>query len=109
MAEVDNDGIALFSRPVKKKGKIIKELAARQRHAVFPEAEFSLREAGQDATAAQERSGGQAPHTRQDVDADDLRTAAADTEGATSTSGQAAEQEMPVTFRNLGISEWLDR
>lgn len=29
--------------------------------------------------------------------------------GAPSTSGRSAEEERPVTFRSLGVSEWLDR
>ena len=110
MVEAGNDGISLFSRPLKKKRRVVREHTARESFAVIPKAELTLSEAGQDATAALERSGGQAPQTRQAVDADGHNeTAAADTEGVTSTSGRAAEQERTVTFRSLGISEWLDR
>ena len=110
MVEADNDGISLFSIPLKKKTKVFRELTARQRHDTTPENEAALREADQNSTAAQERSEGEAPQTRQAVEANDHDgTAAADTEGLPSTSGRAAEHERPVTFRSLGISEWLDR
>lgn len=106
MVGVENDGISLFSKAPKKKKKkaAARDLSARARHAAIPEDGDTHREAGQDATAALERIGGQAPQTRQAVDADNHNsTAAAD------TSGRAAEHEQTVTFRSLGISEWLDR
>ena len=109
MVEVEDDGISLFSKAPRKKRKAARELVTRTGHTAIPEAEVTHRGAGQDATAALERSGGQAPLTGQATDADDHRTAAADTECVTSTSGRAVEHEGPITFRNLGISEWLDR
>ena len=110
MVEAEDDGISLFSRPLKKKRKVIRELTARGRHDTTSKTGVALREAGQNSTAAQEGSEGETPQTRQAVNADDHDgTAAADTEGLPSTSGRAAEHERPVTFRSLGISEWLDR
>lgn len=95
----DTAGITLFSNPSKKRRR--KDINTASAAKYLTQTHLAT-ETDLDRKSAEQ--GGNAGHNEAQIAAEAL-DAAAERQGAASTSGQ----EELVTFRSLGISEWLDR
>lgn len=112
MVEARENSISLFSRPSKKRRKT----ASNESRASEPEIILKTADASavaEDTKLAAHRGTSQPkeaadvkePHLTMEVQPADLENGS----GAVSTSGRTAKDDRPVTFRSLGVSEWLDR
>ena len=108
MVTADEGGIALFSKPQKKRKKNKTNSLGPSEPGGVPDAGpvRQFEKAAQQADTVQDNTvtqGAQTLETEQQPAEADRRS------GVVSTSGRSAEDERPVTFRSLGVSEWLDR
>ena len=112
MVEATGNGISLFLHSSKKRRKAAStEKEATEQEVDIREANASVlvdqtRPASHSNTAQSEEPGNsKEPNPRRKLQPTEPEIRS---EGA-STSGRTAQDERPVTFRSLGVSEWLDR
>ena len=114
MVEATGNGISLFSRSSRKRKKeasgenqiLERRTGPRETYASVLVEQTSL--ARHRDTAQSEEAGNSKELDPRII----VQTRGADPEGRSgdaSTSGRTLQDEGPVTFRSLGVSEWLDR
>ena len=108
MVTADEGGIALFSKPQKRRKKNKTDGSGPSETDGVPDAVTvtKFEKAGQQSDTVQDSAATQGAQT---LESEQHPAKADRRSGVVSTSGRSAEDERPVTFRSLGVSEWLDR
>ena len=112
MVEAEDNVSSLFSRRTKRRKKAARDVTAPFTYDELPNTAAAALSADHATKATQEGTAG-IPHalaqgeepTNVDIHERQLSTRS----GTASTSGRTVADERPVTFRSLGVAEWLDR
>lgn len=112
MVEATGNGISLFSRPSRKRKKAASSENQAHGKRIIPREsdgsallEQTSTATHRDTAQSEEAENNAGPDPRIVVKPTDPEGRS----GETSTSGRTLKDEKAVTFRSLGVSEWLDR
>ena len=112
MVEAEDNVISLFPRRTKKRKKAARDITAPSAQDEMPNTAAAATSADHDSRAAQEGTAEIQHGSAQEEESIDLEIQErqlSSRSGATSTSGRTVVDERPITFRSLGVAEWLDR